>query len=246
MAVTKGETKMDENQNGTQGQVVEGGESVKAKTSFRYRDENGKMVTKEVAIEKRWAHKEDGTPTKIYLHRLEVREAIKNGLPIPIRPKKRYEAGSESHNGIASPFALSRRSGYGVIWQVLAEKVGEVVPTSYLTAEVNRRLQENAPEWYSEHYSEENPYNVEANAYVMTRAPYNRKIEAMQQRVIFENNGFKLMVNVTEPRVLRKRGRKPGSKNKPKVQETVVADTTKPVEIQEGVAVTENATEVAV
>lgn len=207
-------------------------------TNFRYRDENGKMVSKEVAIQKRWAHKEDGSPTKIYLHRQVVREALKNGLPAPKRAKKSYEAGSQSHNGVASPYDLNRRSGYGVIWQVLAENVGQFVPADTLTAEVNKRLREGAPEWYDGHYSDENPYDVVANAYVMTRAPYNAKIEAMHQRVTQEAEGFKLSVDVTEPRQLKKRGRKLGSHNRPKETPPVVADTDNATTVVADVAAT--------
>lgn len=191
-------------------------------TNFRYRDENGKMISKEIAIQKRWAHKEDGSPTKIYLHRQTVREALKNGLPVPKRAKKTYEPGSQTHNGIASPYDLNRRSGYGVIWQVLAENVGQIVAFDVLTEEVNKRLKEVAPEWYTTRYSNENPYDVIANAYVMTRAPYNVKIEAMQQRVTQDDGGFKLSIDVAEPRQLKKRGRKLGSKNRPKAEVAVV------------------------
>lgn len=191
--------------------------------SFRFRDENGKMISKEVAIENRWARKEDGAPTKIYQHRLVVREALKAGLPVPKRAKKSYVAGSQSHNDIPSPFDLLRRSGYGVIWQVLAENVGMFVTPEVLTVEVNTRLKEQAGEWYASRYSDAVPYDVVANAYVMTRAPYNAKIEAMAQRVVQDDGGFMLMVNVTEARQLKKRGRKLGSKNK--VKEVVVAET---------------------
>ena len=194
--------------------------------SFRYRDENGKMISKEVAIENRWARKEDGAPTKIYQHRLVVREALKAGLPAPKRAKKSYVAGSQSHNDIPSPFDLMRRSGYGVIWQVLAENVGMFVTPEVLTVEVNARRKEQASEWYASRYSDAVPYDVVANAYVMTRAPYNAKIEAMAQRVIQDEGGFKLLVDVTEARQLKKRGRKLGSKNKAKAVEApvVVAD----------------------
>jgi len=191
--------------------------------NFRYRDEHGKMISKDVAMTHRWAHKEDGTPTKIYLHRLAVREAMKNGTEVPKRPKKTYEPGSQSHADVPSPYDLNRRSGYRTIFQVLAENVGNVVPTTELHDEVNSRLQAEAPEWYGARYSE-TPYDVEANAYVMTRAPYNVKIEAMGQRVSQVDNGFVLNVDVTEPRVYRKRGRKPKVQEVPAPETTVEAD----------------------
>jgi len=206
--------------------------------NFRYRDEHGKMISKEVAKQKRWAHKEDGTPTKIYLHRLAVRDAIKAGQEPPKRPKKSYEAGSQSHADVPSPYDLNRRSGYRTIWQVLAEKANEFVSIEDLHAEVNRRLAEEAPEWYGERYSDAEPYDVEANAYVMTRAPYNAKIEAMAQRVVQEAEGFKLMTDVTTPRVLKKRGRKPKAEA-PAPEATVEADD------DNAVNVTETATEPA-
>jgi len=195
--------------------------------NFRYKNENGKMISKDEAIQRRWAHKEDGTPTKIYLHRLAVREAEKNGLERPIRPKKSYVAGSQEHNGVASPYDLNRRSGYGTIWQVLAEHVGEVVPSVTLNAEVNQRLAETAPEWYAKKGYDVTPYDAVTNAYVMTRRPYNETIEAMQQRVTQEGDGFKLAINVTEPRELKKRGPKAKAKETvtPALSADVQADT---------------------
>lgn len=207
-------------------------------SNFRYRDENGKMISKDEAIKRRWAHKEDGNPTKIYLHRMAIREAEKNGDPRPIREKKSYEAGSQSHNDIPSPYDLERRSGYRVIWQVLAENVNEFVTSEDLHAEVNRRLSQEAPEWYQDRYMDE-PYNVEQNANVMTRAPYNKVLESMQQRVVNENNSFKLMINVTEPRQLKKRGRKP--KIKAVTPDATIEndnDNATEVEIQEANAIT--------
>jgi len=202
--------------------------------NFRYRDENGKMISKEVAKTHRWAHKETGLPTKIYEHRLAVREAIKNGTPVPVRAKKTYEAGSQSHADVPSPYDLNRRSGYRTIFQVLAENVGEVVPTAELHAEVNARLQAEAPEWYNGRYSE-TPYDVEANAYVMTRAPYNAKIEAMNQRVSQTDEGFVLNVDVTTPRVLKKRGRKPKAVEAPALDATVEPDTDNDATVAENV-----------
>lgn len=206
--------------------------------NFRYRDEHGKMISKEEAEKRRWAHKADGTPTKIYLHRLEVRKAIRNGEEPPKRPKKKYEPGSQTYAGIPSPYNLNRRSGYRTIWQVFAENANEFVSVEDLHAEVNRRLAEEAPEWYGDHYSDENPYDVEANAYVMTRKPYNAKIEAMKQRVVQEDEGFKLMTNVTTPRVLKKRGRKPKAQEAP---ETTVEPDENVVDVTEQEAVTTDA-----
>lgn len=205
--------------------------------NFRYRDENGKMISREKAIAKRWAHKADGTPTKIYLLQLAKREAVKNGEEPPKRQKKTYEAGSQTHADVPSPYDLNRRSGYRTIWQVLAEHANEFVSVEDLHTEVNSRLAAEAPEWYGERYSDENPYDVEANAYVMTRAPYNAKIEAMDQRVVQEDEGFKLMTNVTTPRVLKKRGRKPKAQEAP-AEPTVEADEDNAVTVTEQEAVT--------
>lgn len=204
--------------------------------NFRYRDENGKMISLEEAKKRRLAYKDTGLPTKIYQLRMEKKEAEKNGEDVPIRSKKTYEAGSQTHNDVPSPYDLNRRSGYGIIWKVLAEHVNEFVDTETLIKEVNDRFQSQFPEWYNSRYSDENPYDVEQNAYVMTRAPYNAKIEAMGQRVIKEDEGFKLMTNVTEPRKLKKRGRKP------KKQETVVeTDDESSVEVSADETVTTKA-----
>jgi len=202
--------------------------------NIRYRNEKGTMISKEVAIAKRWAHKEDGSPTKIYLHRLAVREARKNGEPIPVRAKKRYEVGSQSVNDVPSPYDLNRRSGYGVIWQVLAENVGQVVPVETLNAEVNASLKDKYPEWYTtkKGYGDDSQYDTETNAYVMTRKPYNAVIESMAQRVTQEDDGFMLSINVTEPRTLKKRGRKP----KAKVEEAPAVVPEATVEVDNDVA----------
>jgi len=219
-------------------QITEATEQTTEPRFNGFRGENGKMISKEEAIKCRWAHKVDGTPTKIYLHRLACRKAAKNGEPIPVRPKKTYEPGSQTHAGIQSPYDLQRRSGYRAIWQVLAERANQPVPISELTVEVNSRLVVEAPEWYNERYGEI-PYDVETNAYVMTRAPYNVKIEAMGQRVVQEGDYFMLMTNVTEPRVLKKVGRKPKVKESvtPAMEATVEADTDEAVLIHENEAV---------
>ena len=209
--------------------------------NFRYRDENGKMISKEVAKTHRWAAKETGLPTLIYKHRLVVREAVKNGTTVPVRAKKTYEAGSQAHAEIASPYDLARRSGYRTIWQVLAENANEFVTIEALTAEVNDRLQKESPKWYNGRYADV-AYDVEANAYVMTRAPYNDKIEAMAQRVTQEADGFMLMTEVATPRVLKKRGRKPKAVEAPveapALDATVETDDDTSVAVTDEVAVT--------
>ena len=206
--------------------------------NFRYRDDNGKMISKEAAIEKRWAYKGDGSPTKIYQHRLAIREAEKNGTERPVREKKTYDPGSQSHANVPSPYDLKRRSGYRVIWQVLAENVGDFVGIKDLTTTVIARLKVEAPDWYERRYSE-TPYDVETNAYVMTRAPYNAHIEAMSQRVVKEDEGFKLMTDVTEPRQLKKRGRKPNKVEvTPVLDANVEADDDASVTVNEGEVVT--------
>jgi hypothetical protein len=179
----------------------------KAKSNFRFR-EAGKMISKDRAIELGYAYKKTGEPTKRYLHLLACREAKKNGTPAPVRQKKTYEGGSQSHAGIASPFDLTRRSGYRVIWQVLAEHPNETVSAETLQKEVNRRLLETDPDWYKTRYSKKSPYDALSNAYVINRSPYNVPIEALKQRVVKSEGGYMLMTEVTTPRAFAKRGRK--------------------------------------
>jgi len=191
----------------------------------QYRDDKGKMISLDAAKACRWARVEDGQPTKIYELRLAKRAAIKAGEEVPIREKATYAAGSQSHAEVPSPYDLNRRSGYRVIWQVLAEHVNEAVSREFLETEVRERLQAEAPEWYNARYSEV-PYDVWANTIVINRAPYNEKIEAMRQRVSINdaNTEVTLMTDVTEARVAKKRGRKPKAAVEPTTVEPASDD----------------------
>jgi len=208
--------------------------------NFRYRVE-GKMITLDEAKKQRLAYKDTGLPTKISILRAQKKEAKEAGTDIPLRSKKTYEAGSQSHNDVPSPYDLNRRSGYRTIWQILAENANQFVSVEDLQAEVNKRLkEEDAGDWYERRYSE-TPYDAETNAYVMTRAPYNVKIEAMAQRVVKEDEGFMLMTEVAEPRTLKKKGRKAKAKVEDTPSETpagVPVETAPVVETDEDTSVT--------
>jgi hypothetical protein len=197
------------------------------KTTIRFRNFNEKgwpFMSVEDAKAKRWASKADGSPTKIYLHALAKAQAKKRGEEIPVR--KRAAAPDQEFAGIASPFDLRRRSGYKMIWMVLAESPDEYVPHDVLQEEVNNRLAVDPTDkngWYEENFASKNTqYDTYKNSIVLGRAPYNgiidvktgetkpRSIEGLNQRIVLDPElGVKLMTNVTEPRELKKRGRKP-------------------------------------
>jgi hypothetical protein len=152
------------------------------------------------------------------------KEAEEAGLPIPKRlPRKQKKAQVyEANDGtlIPSPYDLERRSGYKVIWQVLAERHDEVVSNEELHAEVNKRLSSDpeSAEWYHDKYSsrldelgqpEEYPVIINA-ATVMTRPPYNGvnkknhsiinpiSLEGLNQRIIAGTRGIMLKTNVQD------------------------------------------------
>ena len=196
-----------------------------------YMNDNGDVITLDEAKKLRWAHKETGEITKIYQLRLEKRQAIAAGLPVPVRFKT--PAPKQSHNGIESPYDLRRRSGYATIWQVLAENVNNPVDAAFLQTEVNLRLRANYPEYMEKNYPT-SEYDTFSNSIVMNRAPFNAEIEALQQRVTVdtEKKTVTLNTNVTTPRELKKRGRKLGSKNKigtPADPETPVVSSVPPI-----------------
>jgi len=205
-------------------------------TKIKFRDFTAKgwpFMSVEAAKERRWARKSDGAPTKIYLHALAKAQAKKRGEEIPVR--KRAAAPDQQYAGLESPFDLRRRSGYKMIWMVLAESPDEFVPHDVLQEEVNKRLAVDPTDkngWYQEKFASEGiQYDTYKNSIVLGRAPYNgiidvktgetkpRSIEGLNQRVILDPElGVKLMTNVTEPRELKKRGRKP------KVTDQIVED----------------------
>ena len=151
-------------------------------------------------------------------------EALRVGLPTPQRlPRKQRVAGeiiAEDGTVIKCPYDMDRRSGYKVIWQVLAEKHDQVVSNEELHKEVNKRLAEDpeSAEWYREKYSSilddlgmPSEYPVVKNAAdVMTRHPYNGvkktasgeyivnpiSIEGLGQRIVAGANGVMLKTKV--------------------------------------------------
>ena len=152
------------------------------------------------------------------------KEAEEAGLPIPKRiPRKKKDAQLyEANDGtmIPSPYDLERRSGYKIIWQVLAERHDEVISNEELHAEVKKRLASDpeSAEWYHEKYSshldelgmpEEYPVIINA-ATVMTRPPYNGvnkknhsiinpiSLEGLNQRIIAGTRGIMLKTNVQD------------------------------------------------
>ena len=183
-----------------------------------YRGSNGKMISLAEAKEKRWANK-DGQPTKFYEHELKRREAKKNG---DTYTRPRASAPEQFHAGIKSPYDLRRRSGYAEIWKVLAENADTFVSHEELFKVVNERLKtdEKSAKWYEEKYSSQDKvYDTHYNSIVINRAPYNKPIEALKQRVIVDAElGVMLMTDVTEPRQLKKRGRKPKVQVEPAVE----------------------------
>ncbi len=190
---------------------------------IRYKDGKNHFISKERAIELGWAN-EDGTPTVAYEEELARRA---NGQTEVGETADDQAAGSPGvgserphHSGIPSPYDLERRSGYRVIWQVLAESHDKVVPWDVLQKEVNDRLatEEKSAEWYERNYASQTDengdskqYDAHANAIVINRAPYNKRIEELHQRVIIASEGAMLMTNVTGPRQ-PKRKRKAGNK----------------------------------
>lgn len=202
---------------------------------FVFRDFTQKgwpFIDVETATAKRWAHKEDGTPTKIYFHALAQAQAVKRGEPKPIRARK--AAPEQDYMGVKSPFDLRRRSGNKTIWQVLVENVNQFVSVDYLNFEVNDRMRNDESDktgWYDRKFVQTGEkYDALQTAIVLSRAPYNGvnvktgevdpcSLEGMQQRIVVDEKlGVMLQTNVTEPRQLKKRGRKP------KVAGEVVAD----------------------
>jgi len=206
--------------------------------NFRFRnlDKKGWPFMKlEDAVEKRWASKADGQPTKIYLQKLAKLQAEKKGEVVPVRPRK--AAPEQEYAGLPSPYDLRRRSGYKTIWQVLADNVGKEVSFDDLQAEVNKRLAEDPCDkngWYEKNFaSKGEEYDSHYNVNVIARAPYNgiqsdgsvkeRSIEGYNQRVVISETGATLLTNVTEPRPFKNRGRKP---TQPIANEVVEDDDT--------------------
>lgn len=201
--------------------VVEKSEKAKKHVYRNFLKKGWPFMKLEEAKEKRWANKNDGQPTKIYLHALAKAQAEKNGAVAPKRSRK--AAPEQFHAGIQSPYDLRRRSGYKMIWMVLAEKANEFVSHEYLHAEVNKRLATDPTDkngWYEKNFASEGlEYDTYKNSIVIGRAPYNGvqsdgtvkdiSIEGLQQRVVLDSvEGVMLMTEVAEPRNFKKRGRK--------------------------------------
>jgi hypothetical protein len=174
-----------------------------------YRDENGKLISLSEAKKRRWASKEDGMPTKIYELRLAKREAKRNGEEIPVRKWESKNTGAE-YNGIESPFDLDRRSGQALVWQVLADAKDTPVTKADLNTAVNKIYAERFADYYNQKYNEQ-PFDAWTTAIVMSHAPSDAKIEAVNQRLDVDTvaETVVLLTNVTEPKTPKKRGRKP-------------------------------------
>jgi len=201
-------------EDGTDNQSVEQENVLAKKKQVTYR-KGSKFISLDEAKKLRWAHKSTGQPTKIYDLVLAKRQAKKNGEQIPVR-KWISKNPNQVFNGIESPYVLTRRSGQRLIWQELAKTPNEVVSRKDMQERVNIAYKKEFPEFYESHYSDEAQFDTWITAIIMNRAPFNARIEAIAQRVDVDTvaETIILKTNVTTPRVNKKRGRKPGTKNK--------------------------------
>ena len=185
--------------------------------NFRYRD-GGTMISLAEAKRRGWAKKSDGTPTAWYTNIQTAKNEAKDRLAAGGKKRKKREAiPQQFHATIESPYDLRRkRSGYATIWMVLAETAGTLVPWDTLSIEVNQRLAQNCNDhdndWYEKNYaSQKNDdgtqkvYDVRYNAYVISRHPYDVRVEELKQRVCISEHGVTLLTNVTEPKQRKKR-----------------------------------------
>jgi hypothetical protein len=206
-----------------------------------YRDNvlKGKLITLDEAKKRRWARKSDGQPTKLWELRVAKMKAEQAGEPEPIRTWNAKNPDQE-FNGLKSPYDLNRRSGQRLIWQVLAENLGNVLTREQLQDEVVAKYKAEFPEYYAKKYTDEAPFDTWTTAVVMNRAPFNAKIEALQQRVEVDTvkETITLLTDVSEPRQPKKRGRRPKA-----VEETptVEADNDNVAEVEVEAAVEETA-----
>lgn len=132
---------------------------------------------------------------------------------------------------LKSPYDLNRRSGYASIWKKLAEnasagndkkalnalKENERIPKECfvswkkLSNAVNKDLSSNSADWYKKEYTDNGKvYDVNYNAKVIARHPYNVRIEELGQRVIVDPEFGAMLISDTKgtPRILKRKGRK--------------------------------------
>jgi len=175
-----------------------------ARTSYRLNDS---FISLDEAKKLGWAKLRDGSPTALYLRILDQRTKMKGKK----RRKEMVHSSFGEYSGISSPFKLDRRSGYKTIWQVLAEKSNSLVPWSIIQGEVNERLstEEKSKSWYFDNYIiNDFEYDAKSNCIMISRHPYNVRIERLSQRVLIGDEGATLLTNVSFAREFKKRGRK--------------------------------------
>jgi hypothetical protein len=193
-----------------------------------------KEAKRKERIKEKFAREEqaiaDAKVKKEALAQLKI-EAKAVGLPEPKRLPRKSVVAQEytaiDGTVLKSPYKLDRRSGYRIIWQVLAERHDQIVSNDYLHDEVNKRLAEDpaTAKWYVDTYSSKTDalgqakdYPVITNAAtVMTRHPYNGvtrlandqmkvdpvSLEGLKQRIIAGSRGVMLKTNVEEPYFLK-------------------------------------------
>jgi len=210
-------------------------ETTETKRRTSYRDDHGKMISLDDAKAKRWAHKETGEPTKIYELRLAKRAATKAGEPVPVRqwtPKNP----NQEFGDLKSPYDLNRRSGQRLIWQALAANPNQTMTRAELQEKVNEAYKAEFPDYYNRKYTDAEPFDTWTTAIVMNRAPFNAKIEELNQRVDVDTvaETVILLTDVTDVRQPKKRGRKLGSKNKVVAAPTVEADNDTATDVGDG------------
>ena len=195
--------------------------SVDKPKNISYYDDEGKLISLNVAKSKRWAYKKTGKPTKIYKLRLAKRAARKNGELEPIRQWVPQHL-NQKMGDLQSPYDLTRRSGQRLIWQALAKNPNKTMTRAELQKSVNEAYKKEFPDYYNKKYTQESPFDTWVTVIVMNRAPFNAKIEALKQRIEVDTVSETVMLRteVTEPRQPKKRGRKSGTKNK--LKESVV------------------------
>ena len=140
----------------------------------------------------------------------------------------KYAKNSDQKMGdLHSPYDLNRRSGQRLIWQALASSSNTTMTRAELQEKVAKAYRAEFPEYYNAKYTNDAPFDSWTTVIVMNRAPFNAKIEALKQRVEVDTiaETVMLMTDVAEPRVAKKRGRKKGTKNQPKIEMDIDSST---------------------